>query len=466
MNYEKMSACEKREAIELLGIAVAAVLLVYLLISFYFNSHFFFSTTINGADVSLKNEKQADQNIRRYAENYKLLLIERDDKSDQITGQEAGLEYKNKTYVEEVLNEQKALQWITSLFIKQELHTADLFLYNENKLNLTLNQLNCFKRAKIEPENVSYQYTDGHYQLVKEIYGNRIEKEKLRTAVINSLLKGEASLDLEADSCYVNPVYTMNSPKTFKTLRHLNKCVSTHVTYLFGSKREVVDGNVINNWITVDENLDIILNKDKVGAYVKAMGKKYDTVGVKRSFKTSLGTMVDIEGGIYGWKIDQGVETAALAENIISGRVLIREPAYVQKAVSRVGNEIGETYVEINITRQHLWFYKDGRLITQGPVVTGNPNRGNATVTGAYMLNYKQEGAVLTGPGYEAGVQYWMPFYGNIGIHDAKWRSAFGGEIYKRNGTHGCVNAPYYLAKTIYKYIQSGIPIICYQEKK
>jgi hypothetical protein len=466
MNYEKMSACEKREAIELLGIAVAAVLLLYLLISFYFTSHFFFSTTINGADVSLKNEKQADQSIRRYAENYKLLLIERDDKLDQITGQEAGLEYKNITYVEEVLNEQKALQWITSLFIKQELHTADLFLYNENKLNLTLNQLNCFKRAKIEPENVSYQYTDGHYQLVKEIYGNRIEKEKLKTAVINSLLKGEASLDLEADSCYVNPVYTMNSPKTFKTLRHLNKCVSTHVTYLFGSKREVVDGNVINNWITVDENLDIILDKDKVGAYVKAMGKKYDTVGVKRSFKTSLGTMVDIEGGIYGWKIDQGVEAAALAENIISGRVLIREPAYVQKAVSRVGNEIGETYVEINITRQHLWFYKDGRLITQGPVVTGNPNRGNAKVTGAYMLNYKQEGAVLTGPGYEAGVQYWMPFYGNIGIHDAKWRSAFGGEIYKRNGTHGCVNAPYYLAKTIYKYIESGIPIICYQEKK
>ncbi|NNJ30145.1 L,D-transpeptidase family protein [Lacrimispora defluvii] len=465
MNYEKMSACEKREAIELLGIIVVAVLLLYLLISYYFTSHFFFSTTINGADVSLKNERQADQSIRRYTENYKLLLIEREGKSDEITGQEAGLEYKNKIYVKEALNEQKALQWIGSLFKKQEFLSGDLFFYNENKLNLTLNQLNCFKQAKIEPENVSYQYTDGHYQMVKEIYGNRVEKEKLKAAVTDSLFKGETKLDLDANFCYINPVYTMKSPKAYKTLRHLNKCASTHVTYLFGSKREVVDGNVIQHWIAVDENLDIILDKDKVRAYVKALGKKYDTVGVKRSFKTSLGTTVDIEGGIYGWKIDEEAETSALAENINSGRTLIKEPAYIQKAVSRAGNEIGETYVEINITRQHMWFYKDGRLIAQGPVVTGNPNRGNATVTGAYMLNYKQEGAVLSGPGYEAGVQYWMPFYGNIGIHDAKWRRAFGGEIYKKNGTHGCVNAPYYLAKTIYKHIESGIPIICYEEK-
>lgn len=466
MNYENMSACEKREAIELLGIIVAAVLLVYLLISFYFTSHFFFSTTINGADVSLKNERQADQSIRRYTENYRLLLMEREGKTDEITGLEAGLEYKNKTYVKEALHEQKALHWIGSLFKKQKFLSENLFSYNENKLNVTFNQLNCFTQANIQPENVSYQFMDGHYQMVKEIYGNWVEKEKLRAAVADSLLNGETKLDLEANSCYINPVYTTKSSKAFKTLRYLNKCASTHVTYLFGSNREVVDGNVIQYWITVDENLDIMLDKDKVRAYVKAMGKKYDTVGVKRSFKTSLGTMVDIEGGIYGWKIDQEAETSALADHINSGRTLIKEPAYVQRAVSRNGNEIGETYVEINITRQHMWFYKDGRLIAQGPVVTGNPNRGNATVTGAYMLNYKQEGVSLTGPGYEAGVQYWMPFYGNIGIHDAKWRHAFGGEIYKRNGSHGCVNSPYYLAKAIYEYIESGIPIICYEEKK
>ena len=274
MKYEKMSACEKREALELLGIAVAAVMLVYLLISFYFTSHFFFSTTINGADVSLKNEKQADQSLKKYAEEYKLLLVERDGMSDQIAGQEAGLEYKNRTYVKDTLYDQEAFHWLESLFKRQEFYAEDLFLYNENKLNIALNKLNCFSQARIEPENVSYHYLDGHYQLVKEIYGNHIKKEQLKTAVVDCLTRGKTRLDLEADSCYMNPVYTMNTPKTFKTLRHLNKYVSTHIIYLFGSKREVVDGNVIHNWIKVDENLDIVLDKDEIGAYVKALGKK------------------------------------------------------------------------------------------------------------------------------------------------------------------------------------------------
>ena len=117
-----------------------------------------------------------------------------------------------------------------------------------------------------------------------------------------------------------------------------------------------------------------------------------------------------------------------------------------------------------NITRQHLWFYKNGKIITQGAIVTGNPNRGRSTVLGTYMLNYKQKEAILIGHRYEAPVTYWMPFFGNIGINDASWRYSFGGEIYKRRGSHGCINAPIYLAKTIFENIEEGTPIICYEE--
>jgi lipoprotein-anchoring transpeptidase ErfK/SrfK len=85
-------------------------------------------------------------------------------------------------------------------------------------------------------------------------------------------------------------------------------------------------------------------------------------------------------------------------------------------------------------------------------------------MTGTFLLNYKQKDVTLTGPGYEAGVTYWMPFYGNIGLHDASWRSSFGGQIYKTRGSHGCVNAPKYLAKIIFEYIEEGTPIICYEE--
>jgi lipoprotein-anchoring transpeptidase ErfK/SrfK len=80
------------------------------------------------------------------------------------------------------------------------------------------------------------------------------------------------------------------------------------------------------------------------------------------------------------------------------------------------------------------------------------------------MLNYKQKNAALTGEDYETNVNYWMPFFGNIGIHDASWRYAFGKEMYKNNGSHGCVNVPLNVAKTIYENIEEGTPIICYEE--
>lgn len=206
MRYEKMSACAKREAVELFGIASAAVLLVYLLISFYFTSHFFFHTTINGADLSLKSAKEADQDISTYVDHYKLLLVERSDKSEKITGQQAGLTYKNRTYIKKALYEQNALHWLSSLFKKQELYAADLFSYDENRLKEAIKSLDCFKQTRIEPENVSYIYLNGHYQLVKEVYGNHIKKEKLETAVADCLLRGKTRVDLEVYDCYENPV--------------------------------------------------------------------------------------------------------------------------------------------------------------------------------------------------------------------------------------------------------------------
>ena len=55
-----------------------------------------------------------------------------------------------------------------------------------------------------------------------------------------------------------------------------------------------------------------------------------------------------------------------------------------------------------------------------------------------------------------------MPFNGGIGLHDANWRKTFGGTIYKTNGSHGCVNLPPAVAKTIYENISAGDPVLCY----
>ena len=111
---------------------------------------------------------------------------------------------------------------------------------------------------------------------------------------------------------------------------------------------------------------------------------------------------------------------------------------------------------------QHLWFYKNGSLVIDGDVVTGNVNNNRSTPTGIYKLKYKQRDATLKGDNYATQVSFWMPFNGGIGIHDANWRYAFGGNIYMTNGSHGCVNAPYNLANTIFNNIEENTPVVCY----
>lgn len=445
-------------------ILIASILLLYLLISVYFTKHFFFNTVVNGADVSLKSYDAAEHIIRSYIKDYKLQLVERNGEVEAIIGQNIGMEYNEKNSVSKIYHRKNPFKWIISLLKDQKYYVNDLFIYNKDNLENKINQLNCLNKAIIESQNVSFKYSNGSYEVIGEVYGNKINKDKLNEAIKMSILEGEKKLDLNEKSCYENPKYTLSSDKTSKTKNLLNKYVSTKITYIFGNENEILGGNIINKWLSVDENLEAVINEKAVKEYVQGLSKKYDTVGIARNFKTSTGKIVEVKGGLYGWKINSSAETKALLENVKLGEVLKKEPIYLQKALPRDEDEIGNTYVEINITRQHLWFYKEGKLITQGDIVTGNPNRGASTVVGTYMLNYKQNGATLSGPNYEAEVTYWMPFYGNIGIHDASWRYSFGGEIYKRNGSHGCVNAPLYLAKIIFDNIEDGTPIISYEE--
>ncbi|MDF2614131.1 MAG: ErfK/YbiS/YcfS/YnhG family protein [Clostridia bacterium] len=466
MRNIKINQFFKSRVVGNITILTASIVLVYLLIALYFTNHYFFNTVINGVDVSLRAHDDAERIIKKTIKNYKLQLIERNGETEEITGQHIGMRYNEKSSIFKVYRMQSSFKWISSLLKDQNYYVEDLFIYNKDYLESKINELNCLNKAIIEPQNVSFKYSNGSYETVAEVYGNKIHKDILNKAIEKSLLKGETELDLNESLCYYNPKYTLSSDKTLKTKHLLNKYVGAKIVYVFGNENEIVDESRISRWLSVDEDLEVIIDEKAVREYVQGLSHKYDTVGIVRKIKTSTGKTVEVSGGFYGWKMNWTAEAKVLLESIKRGEVLKKEPLYIQKAVVRGKDDIGDTYVEINITRQHLWFYKNGKLIAQGSVVTGNPNRGNPTKVGVYMLNYKQKGSTLRGHNYEAEVTYWMPFNGNIGIHDASWRYAFGGEIYKRRGSHGCINAPLYLAKRIFENIEEGTPVICYEEEK
>ncbi|MBU3160779.1 L,D-transpeptidase/peptidoglycan binding protein [Clostridium frigoris] len=463
-----ISPIKKRKKIVLcIIISFCTLLIIYFGMVIYFMNHFYFGSTINTISVSGKVVKDVNEQMASQIKIYQLKIKERGGINEKIKGEEIGLTYNMNGEVKQFKDKQNPYKWISAVFNPKDSKMIVGIKYDKNLLKEQVDNLSCLDSSKsIEPKNASYKYTDNGYVIVNEIIGTKINKgnkDILYNFVNDAVSKGETTIDLESINYYVKPQYTSKSPKVIATRDRLNKYVSSKITYTFGKAKEILDGSTINKWVTVDENSEVTFNEKEVEIYMDALSSKYNTVAKMRSFVTSSGKAINVGGGTYGWAINKVKETQNLISIIKSGKSIAKEPTYYQTALYHGKDDIGNTYVEIDLSKQHLWFYKKGVLITQGDVVTGNDgSEKTRTPDGIYMVNYKERNATLKGEGYASPVNFWLPFNGNIGIHDAGWRDTFGGNLYKTGGSHGCINSPYELAKTVFDNIEKGTPVVCY----
>jgi hypothetical protein len=426
-------------------------------------NHFYFGSAINCINVSGRNVEVVNEQMASELQTYALNLKERGGKNEKIRANEVGLKYNSDGQFKDLKDTQNPFKWITAFFNTNASKMTEGVKYDKQLLKKRVDNLSCFDNSNIiEPKNPSFMYTDSGYVIIGEVNGNKVNKDILYDHISDAILKDEIEIELEEIDCYVKPQYTSYSQKTIDTKNKLNKYVFSKITYTLGERKEILDGSTINKWLTIDENLKVTFDEKEAQKYIDVLFENYNTIGEKRSFVTSKGNTVNIGGGDYGWSINKDKETKALIIAINNGKTISKEPAYIQTALAHGISDIGDTYVEINLAKQHLWFYKNGKLIAQGDVVTGNLSTNHTTPGGIYKLKYKQRDAVLRGTDYASPVDFWMPFNGGIGIHDANWRGSFGGGIYKTDGSHGCINSPYYLAKAIFDNIESGIPVVCY----
>lgn len=177
----------------------------------------------------------------------------------------------------------------------------------------------------------------------------------------------------------------------------MNKYLGAMVTYDFKPNTEVVDSSMISQWVKVDDDMNVTFDNNAVKEYIQSLAAKYDTKGKERTFTSASGNTVTVSGGSYGWKIDQNAEYNALIANIQNAETVTREPNYSSRAASHEGNDVGNTYAEVNLTTQHMYYVKDGQIALETDVVTGNPNKGNDTPTGVYSLAYKAKDQTLRG---------------------------------------------------------------------
>lgn len=426
---------------------------------------FFPSTVINGMDASHKTVEQVKQMISQEIDDYVLTLVKRGGETEEITKEDIGLHSVFDGSLEQYLAAQNPMEWALRQNSSPSYEIEAMIAWDEEKLAETIDALDMFDENLVrEPENAYLsEYIPGEgFQVMEEKPGTLLDKEKVEAAVREALGTLKPEVVLEDLDAYKKAEITREDKELNEMADRLNRYVQLKITYVFGDQREILDGDTIVGWISTGEDGEVVVNQEEVAAFVKGLAVSHDTAYKAKTLNTSYGQKVEIGRGFYGWRIDQSKEAEQLYEILLSGESQEREPVYVQKAASHGDHDYGNTYVEINLTAQHLFFYKNGKLVIESDFVSGSSARGDDTPAGAYPLTYKQRNAVLKGATYRTPVSYWMPFNGNIGMHDAGWRGSFGGTIYKTNGSHGCINLPPSVAKVIFENIEAGMPVLCY----
>ena len=462
----------KVKALWITGGVLAVICLIYVAISVYFMSHFFVNTKINGKNFSGKTASDVEKYLQTNIKDYKLTILENEGRQDVISGSEIGLEYRAGTETEKLLKDQNGFAWPKAFFTENSRKVSVNVSYNEESLNQRISQLSCLQTEQTPAENAKPEFDGNQYVIKPEVYGNGVDKERLTEQVKVHITEFQPQLDMVETKCYAKPKYVEDSKEVQEACDAMNKYVNASITYPM-NEPVVVDKALISQWLQVDGEMKVSLNTEAMKQWFTAFGDKYDTQGTTRTFTTPAGKSATVTGGTYGWSIDEDTELVNLQNSILNGEVVTREPAYYAggTAAAHSGQDWGNTYAEVDMSAQHMWYIQNGQVVLETDVVTGEPIPSKITPEGVYSLMWKQPNSVLVGdinpdtgePAYRTKVKYWMQVTSSgVGFHDAIWQTAFGGTLYQIPGTgsHGCINMPLDQAGALFNMIEPGTPVI------
>lgn len=458
------------------GRVILTILLVlvalYALGALFFAQHYTYGTIVGGEDCSFLPKTKVYNRYLKEPMNIAVIFQGREDTKVSIYTEEFGVEtkYDLSALQKGTYDITKGIGWIQKCYSGQEIEvTADLSFDRDTFIDVLKQTVLCSSKLRKEPENAylaGYDEKTGEFMIKEGYPGNVLDVEKVANELSGVLLGVPADetsviFSLEEHDCYTKAIMSVENVKLLTAKAKADKMLSTKISYDWNGSREIVDGSVIKDWLVVKDN-DVFLDEERVHNYVEKTAGQNDTFGKVMTFRTSKGDNKAIQRGDYGWKTNVEKETAALIEDVKNGEVKKKEPEFIYKGYVKGQDDIGRSYIEVDLTNQHVYLYINGKLDLETDCVSGNVSAGHKTPGGIYGITYKTVNATLRGPGYESFVYYWMPYNGGIGLHDATWRGKFGGTIYKYSGSHGCVNLPLSAAKHIYGQVEKNFPVVTY----
>lgn len=450
-------------------IAVSALVIIicglYIALSHHYRNVYLPRTNVAGVNVGGKTAAQANQLLKTHFKRQKFTIIEGSKKLTQFTGQDAGVTPKFKQNLVQLKQQQNPWAWPLQLLTGTST--------TEASKSLTVNQttFNQFFKQTAQKLNHGRQLTQnatvikkaGSFKIKAAVNGNHLDEQKLRQTIRHGLAATDGQI--QVNTTYKKPSVTASDQNLAQAVDKLKQIHQEKITYTINGHKLTVPQNTIYTWETFKAG-KVTLDTDQVQQYIASLNKNYATIIKDRQFKSTKRGTVKVPAGTYGWSIKTNSEVAALTREVLKGKDFTREPITQGSGYSTSKKDIGDTYIEVDKTNQHMWYYKDGQSVIDTDIVTGKPKQ--ETPSGVFFVWNKQRNATLrgendNGTNYASPVSYWMPIdYTGVGIHDASWQPKFGGTWYKNHGSHGCINTPPSTMAKLYNAVTTGTPVIVF----
>ncbi|MDE6759114.1 MAG: L,D-transpeptidase family protein [Lachnospiraceae bacterium] len=474
-----------------LGLAASLLIIVYFAGFIYFSGHFYQDAAINGVNVSGMNKDLAKQTLDNFYKDYVLTIETIDGNQITIDGKDISMQISLRDEFNACFKKQQAYLWFVNMFSPHEFEIGADAKWEDSALSDIFNEMKMLdKKVMVAPKDAYVGVEDGKFTIVKEVLGSTIDRDKFEAAVRDSLSSVMASLVMVEAGCY-------DLPDIYDTDEELKEELELKNEYAQGEVKLQLDditlepGMELYDEVLEKKNDSYEVSQKLVKKYVQSLAKKYNTLDSDRTFTTSFNDKtVKVHGSAFGYELNEEETEKVLYKALTSGKPSTVEVVFDSKGYTLNGeNDIGDTYIEVNLSEQKVIAYKNGKKLAEGDCVSGKEAAGHGTCIGLYAIQDKLSPTVLRGEKkpvtktvtkkkgkkkvkvqettyeyeYESPVTFWMQFNGGIGLHDAAgWRSTYGGSIYYYSGSHGCVNLPYSLAETLYKNYDIGDPVVVY----
>ncbi|WP_407891696.1 L,D-transpeptidase family protein [Lacticaseibacillus sp. N501-2] len=445
------------------GVLVLIMLAIggYAMRSHHYQNRFLPKTQVLGVDVGDQTVTQANKTLQTHFTNSSVKLVDQNQTLVTASGTALGLKQNFTQTLTQLLKKQNP--WaLSATVLAQSQDKAALTTGNTTLVNYTKQVAAKLNQTRKAPVDAKVVPQSGKYVVQKEQAGNQIDATKLASAVTKAVSADKSTVDVA--TTYTQPKVTSTSASLKKAATELSKIAAIKAQVKIANKLVTIPTDKLQSWLSYDNGVQVDLAK--VEAYTTELGNTYNTYGKTRTFKSTKRGTVTVPGGTYGWTILPNDTAKNLVAEIKKGQDFTKEVSWEGSGYHSDGSDIGNTYVEVDVTNQHEYFYQNGKLVLDSAVVTGKP--GQDTPKGVDFVWSKARNKTLTGKNddgsnYASKVSYWMPIdYTGVGLHDAPWQPKFGGDWYKQHGSHGCVNNPPDFMAKLYAAVPLGTPVIVF----